>query len=191
MSFSPLSKNAEQIDEKWTSASCSPTATNDKRLITTVRVVVHNVEHLKNDKFALALNHWSIYLLIPDAQGGSNSAVRINMRHIPGTKEWQLVWTNHAYTHPYSALIWWDWKLTGTGLKLCPKDVEQFLLKKGFDQFEGECDSEQGCRWWVCVSTLLLILYSCSDFLVPSLFSVVPIASKAFTDSFPTSQTPD
>lgn len=100
----------------------------------------------------LALNHWSIFLVISEDRAG----IRMDVRTDPlDSKKGLMFWTNYNYTSPRSMIDHWDWNVEGTDdVKwkaeggVCSEGVHNLLLENGLHRYRVD-KSGQGCRYWM------------------------------------------
>ena len=111
--------------------------TNDTRVVTTVRVVVHTTGPWPN---GMSDNHWSIFLLLAE-----NISVRMNMTAELNDPTGFLKWTTLNYVLTQSAIEHWDFK---TASNVTVSDIYRLVTGNHRDEYKMS-GGGSGCRWWM------------------------------------------
>lgn len=117
----------------------SHTARANMTPVALLRVVVHTMGPATP---TMSDNHWSIYLVAPNAAG----SVRINMMAPEyGDPTGILVWSQHQYTVTTSAIKHWDYSVE-PNVKV--GHIADLIIRLRRDQYDMS-GGGSGCRWWV------------------------------------------
>lgn len=118
--------------------------TKDERVVTHIRVVVH--DQGLDPKTGIRKNHWTIFLIISKNDGGGSA--RVNMRtKEKGKLEGELEFkSNLPYTEPKNEIQHWEFPVLSKGVTFFK--IQMHILGKGRHRFKLD-KGGSGCRYWV------------------------------------------